>query len=229
MHFLLIAIILVLLVFGPQLWARYTFQRYAKPLDRISGTGGELARHLLDRFDMEDVQVEETTPGGDHYDPTSRTVRLAPDNYNNNSLTAVAVATHEVGHAIQHHRNESGLKLRTRLVRVAQSAQQIGAGAMLIVPIIMAITRMPSTGLLFALLGLLSMGSATLVHIVTLPVELDASFGKALPILRQGEYIKAEDEVAIRRILKAAALTYVAASLASLLNIWRWLALLRRA
>jgi Zn-dependent membrane protease YugP len=100
---------------------------------------------------------------------------------------------------------------------------------MFIVPIVMMITRIPSTGILFALLGLLSIGSATLVHLVTLPVELDASFGKALPILQQGEYIKAEDEMAIRRILKAAALTYVAASLASLLNIWRWLALLRRA
>ena len=229
MHLLLVAIILVLLVFGPQLWARYTFQRYAKPLNRISGTGGELARHLLDRFDMKEVQVEQTDPGGDHYDPASKTVRLSPDNYKNNSLTAVAVATHEVGHAIQHQRNEASLKLRTRLVRLAQSAQQIGAGAMFIVPIVMAITRMPSTGILFALLGLFSMGSATLVHLVTLPVELDASFGKALPILQQGEYIKAEDEVAIRRILKAAALTYVSASLASLLNIWRWLALLRRA
>jgi len=229
MHFLIIAIALVSLVFGPQLWARYTFQRYAKPLKRISGTGGELARHLLDRFDMEDVQAEETEPGGDHYDPVSKTVRLSPDNYKNNSLTAVAVATHEVGHAIQHQRNEASLKLRTRLVRLAQSAQQIGAGAMFIVPIVMMITRIPSTGILFALLGLLSIGSATLVHLVTLPVELDASFGKALPILQQGEYIKAEDEMAIRRILKAAALTYVAASLASLLNIWRWLALLRRA
>lgn len=229
MHFILIAIFIALLVFGPQLWARYTFRRYAETLERISGNGGELARHLLDRFDMRDVQVEQTEPGGDHYDPVSRTVRLGPDNYADNSLTAIAVATHEVGHAIQHHHNEPHLKLRTRLVRIAQSAQQIGAGAMFIVPLVMAVTHRPSAGILFVLLGLLSMGSATLVHLVTLPVELDASFGKALPILRQGEYIQAKDEVAVQRILRAAALTYVAASLASLLNIWRWFALLRRA
>ena len=73
------------------------------------------------------------------------------------------------------------------------------------------------------------MASATLVHLVTLPVEIDASFGKALPILRSGQYILPEDEVAVRRVLRAAAFTYVAGSLASLLNLARWLAFLRRA
>jgi len=68
---------------------------------------------------------------------------------------------------------------------------------------------------------------ATIVHLVTLPVEIDASFGKALPVLIEGEYIQPEDEVAVRRILRAAALTYVAASLASLLNLWRWFRILR--
>jgi Zn-dependent membrane protease YugP len=76
--------------------------------------------------------------------------------------------------------------------------------------------------------GIASMGAAAIVHLVTLPVELDASFGKALPILSRGNYISAKDEAAVRRILRAAALTYVAASLASLLNVWRWIALLRR-
>jgi len=80
-----------------------------------------------------------------------------------------------------------------------------------------------------AAIGLGSMATATLVHLVTLPVELDASFGKALPILKSGHYIEPEDEVAVTRVLRAAALTYVASSLASLLNLARWLALLRRA
>jgi Zn-dependent membrane protease YugP len=229
MHVLLIIVLLLVLILGPQWWARYTFRRYAGVLERIPGTGGELARHLLDRFELPDVGVEKTEQGGDHYDPEHRVVRLGPDNYDNNSLTAVAVAAHEVGHAIQHQRNEPKLALRTRLVRLAQTTQQIGAGAMFLLPVVMAITRAPSAGLLMGAIGLGSMASATLVHLVTLPVEIDASFGKALPMLRSGRYIRPEDEVAVRRVLRAAASTYVAGSLASLLNLARWLAFLRRA
>ena len=80
-----------------------------------------------------------------------------------------------------------------------------------------------------AAIGIGSMASATLVHLVTLPVELDASFGKALPILKSGNYIEPKDEIAVSRVLRAAALTYVASSLASLLNLARWLSFLRRA
>lgn len=227
MHFVLIFVIVISLLFGPQLWARYTFKKYAKPLKRIEGTGGELARHLLDRFDMSEVGVEKTQPGGDHYDPETRMVRLSPSNYDQNSLTAVAVAVHEVGHAIQHHRNEPNLALRTRLIKITQKAQKIGAVAMLVLPIVMMVTRAPSAGLMMLLIGLVSMGSAAVVHLVTLPVELDASFGKAMPILKEG-YIAQQDEAAVNQILKAAAWTYVAASLASLLNIGRWIALMRR-
>ena len=229
MHFVVLSVFLLLLILGPQWWATSTFRRYSKDLQRIPGTGGELARHLLDRFGMPDVPVEKTQPGGDHYDPERRAVRLSPENYAGRSLTAVAVATHEVGHAIQHQRNEPKLMLRHSLVRLAQRTQQFGAGAMLLLPIALAITRAPSAGLIMAALGLGSMAIATLVHLVTLPVEFDASFGKALPILKSGEYIEPEDEIAVSRVLRAAALTYVASSLASLLNLARWLAFLRRA
>ena len=156
-------------------------------------------------------------------------MRLSPDNYDHNSLTAVAVAAHEVGHAIQHQRNERLLALRHRLVKLAQTTQQVGAGAMLLLPIALLVTRAPSAGLIMGAIGLGSMAIATLVHLVTLPVELDASFGKALPILNAGRYIQPADEKAVRRVLRAAALTYVASSLASLLNLARWLAFLRRA
>lgn len=229
MHILLVILFLLVLIFGPQWWAQYTFRRYAEVLPRIPGTGGELARHLLDQFGMPDVAVEKTEQGGDHYDPEGRIVRLSPDNYDHNSLTAVAVAAHEVGHAIQHQRNEPKFALRHRLVKVAQTTQQLGAGAMFLLPVAVAITRAPSAGLVMAAIGLGSMASATLVHLVTLPVEIDASFGKALPILKAGDYIQSGDEAAVRRVLRAAALTYVASSLASLLNLARWFAFLRRA
>jgi Zn-dependent membrane protease YugP len=228
MHIVIAILLVLLLVFGPQWWARRTFRRYAQPSPHVPGTGAELARHLLDRFAMTDVGVERAEQGGDHYDPEHRVVRLSPENYDRNSLTAVAVAAHEVGHAIQHQRNDSRLVLRQHLVRVAQTAQQLGAGAMFLMPVAVAITRAPSAALITGAIGLASMASGTLVHLVTLPVELDASYGKALPILRDGSYVRPGDEPAVRRVLAAAALTYVAGSLASLLNLARWLAWLRR-
>lgn len=176
---------------------------------------------------MTSVKVEKTEPGNDHYDPASRTVRLSPENHDQNSLTAVAVAAHEVGHAIQHHHGSPMLMLRTRLAQLAAGAEKIGAAALVIMPFAAIITRAPSSSLLFLIAGVGSMFLATLVHLVTLPVELDASFNKALPILQKG-YISKQDEPAVKRILRAAAFTYVAGSLASLLNLWRWIAILRR-
>ncbi|MFK5912999.1 MAG: zinc metallopeptidase [Woeseiaceae bacterium] len=227
MHFILILIVVISIIFGPQWWAQYTFRHYSKTLDRLQGTGGELARHLLDRFDMKDVKVEETSPNSDHYDPTDRCVRLSPNNFNDKSLTAIAVAAHEVGHAIQHARKEPLLLWRARLVKFANAVQKLGVSAMMLMPILTAITRVPAIGGLLFLVGIGSMFLATLVHLVTLPVELDASFNKALPILEAG-YIDEGDHIKVRRVLRAAALTYFAGSLASLLNLWRWIAILRR-
>lgn len=227
MHFILILIVVLLVIFGPQLWAQYTFKRYSKPLDRIPGNGAQLARHLLQRFEVLDVQVEQTDQG-DHYDPEAKCVRLSPHNYNDHSLTAIAVAAHEVGHAIQHHRQEAKLTARTRLVKIASQSQKIGVMVMIAIPFVTLFSRSPAVGLITLLLGFASMGISTLVHLVTLPVEIDASFGKALPMLKQGNYIEAGDEKAVTRILRAAAYTYVAASLAGLLNLWRWAGMLRR-
>jgi len=228
MHIFIIIIVLLIAVFGPQLWAQYTFKRYSKPRDDIAGNGAELARHLLERLDMSHVKVEQTNEGEDHYDPTDKVVRLGPKNYAIKSLTAITVAAHEVGHAIQDHHNEAKLALRTRLFAFAQVVQQLGAGLLVLLPIIALISRSPVIGVLMFLAGIASMGVATIVHFVTLPVEYDASFNKALPILIEGNYIDEKDRPAARRILKAAALTYVAASLASLLNLWRWIAILKR-
>lgn len=226
MPYLIALLLIIAIVFGPQWWASYTFRRYSTQRDDIPGSGGELALHLLKRFAI-DAQVEQTEKG-DHYDPTVQRVRLSPGNMNGRSLTAVAVAAHEVGHAIQHHNSEPLLATRTRLITLAHWGEKVGAALMFAIPIVTLITRVPHSGLLLFLLGFCSMGLATLVHLITLPVEWDASFNKALPILREGRYIDAKDERAVRRILKAAALTYVAASLASLLNLARWLSFLRR-
>ena len=227
MHIAIPLMLILVVVFGPQLWARATFRRYAKEREDFPGTGGELARHLIERFKLEGVEVEECPSGGDHYDPRDRRVRLSPEHLDGKSLTAVAVAAHEVGHALQHAEGYRPLKARETLVKLAQFNERAGALIMLALPVITLLTRAPSAGLVMAVAGFLSLGSAVLVHLITLPVEWDASFRRALPILEAG-YLPPAELRAARRVLTAAALTYLAASLAGLLNLARWIALLRR-
>tara|TARA_B100001971_G_C18229058_1_gene562661 strand:+ start:358 stop:1044 length:687 start_codon:yes stop_codon:yes gene_type:complete len=227
MRIIIFLIFVLAIVFGPQLWTRRVFKKHSTPRQDFQGTGGEFARHLLDLMNMGHVKVE-TTPSGDHYDPMTKTVRLTQDNYDKKSLTAVTVAAHEVGHAMQDQSGYPPLKQRTRLIGVAQGAEKIGAGIMMGIPIVAMITQTPAAGLIVLYAGILTMGISTLVHLITLPVEWDASFSRALPILQRGGYLSKQDMQGARQILTAAAFTYVAASLASLLNLWRWIMLLLR-
>lgn len=222
---LLALVFLLALVYGPAYWVRRVMARHRQPANRYPGTGAELARHLLRRLDMAQVTVE-LSDMGDHYDPAARAVRLSPDNYHGRHLTAVTVAAHEVGHAIQDAVGYPPLAWRTWLVKLAVQGQRIGVAMLLAIPVLMLLTRTPAAAGLLLVAVLLSMGLAIVVHLVTLPTELDASFSRALPLLEAG-YLKPEDQRAARRILTAASLTYVAAALASLLNVWVWLRLLR--
>lgn len=225
---LLVLILLVLmLVFGPGLWVRRVLTRYSMPADRYSGSGAQLARHLLDAHGLNSVKVE-TTETGDHYDPESKAVRLTADKFDGRSLTAITVAAHEVGHALQDHQEYAPLRFRTRLVKATRGIERIGAGVLMISPFLGIVTRVPAIGLLTFAAGLLTLGTAALVHLVTLPTEFDASFSRALPMLDQHRVLKDVDRPHARRLLTAAALTYVSASLMSLLNVARWLAILRR-
>jgi uncharacterized protein len=227
MGWLLFLLLILAVVFGPGLWVKRVMQRYSEPRDRYDGTGGELARHLLDEHGLQHVGVEATAQG-DHYDPVEKVLRLTGDKLDGRSLTAVTVAAHEVGHALQDAQGYAPLRLRTRLVKAAMGAQKLGAGILITSPLLAILTRAPSVTGLMILGGFLSLGSATLVHLVTLPTEFDASFGRALPMLEEGRYLHEPDLPHARKLLKAAALTYVAASLMSLLNIARWWAILRR-
>ncbi len=226
MPLLLLFGLFVLIAWVPGMWVKRVMARHHQPADRYQGTGAELARFLLRKLDLEHVRVERTDPGTDHYDPSSRTVRLGPENYDGRSLTAVAVAAHEVGHAIQHADGYRPLVLRTQLVGVVQKVQRAGSFLLLAAPVAMLLTRSPAAGLLLLAGGLLSMGTAVLVHLLTLPTEVDASFKRALPLLEAG-VLRPEDRGGARRILTAAAFTYVAAALSSLLNVWVWLRMIR--
>lgn len=219
--------LLLLVVFGPGIWVSRVLARYSEPADRYSQTGADAARLLLDRHGLQSVAVE-STEAGDHYDPLEKVVRLTPDKFNGRSLTAITVAAHEVGHAVQDQSDYGPLRWRTRLVRIAGPVQKLGAGVLMVSPFIGALTRIPQLGLLMFLAGFLTLATSTVVHLVTLPTEFDASFGRALPMLDRHAVLRPVDRPHARRLLTAAALTYVSASLMSLLNIARWWAILRR-
>ncbi len=227
MPILVLVLVIVAVVFGPGLWVRRVMHRYSEPADRYSGTGATLARHLLDKSGLDSVSVE-LTAAGDHYDPDDKAVRLTEDKFNGHSLTAITVAAHEVGHAIQDRDGYAPLRLRSQLVRASRKFERLGAGVLLVSPFIGALTRAPALGVVMFVAGLITLGTSTLVHFATLPTEFDASFSRALPMLDQYGILKKVDRPHARRILMAAALTYVAASLMSLLNIARWWAILRR-
>jgi Zn-dependent membrane protease YugP len=223
---LFVIIIVLLLLFGPYAWAQYVLNRYSRE-EYFSGNGFELARRLLEHQALGDVTVVET-PAGDHYDPEKKVIGLTQTRCGNKSLTAVVVAAHEVGHALQDREGYPPLRTRTRLVAVAARAERLGAILMMAVPVMALVTRVPSTGLLLFLGGLGTLCIPLLVHLVTLPAEFDASFRRALPLLQEGPFIPSRDVPAARRILKACALTYVAGALMQLLNVWRWIRVLRR-
>ena len=227
MIYLIGLVLLILLAFGPQLWVRHILAKHSVPRDDFPGTGGELAEHLVDHYELNRVTVVPTDEG-DHYDPTRKTIGLTKPVMEGRSLTAVVTAAHEVGHAIQDKSSYPPLVARTRMARTAMIVEKLGAGLIMAAPLVAILLKAPSAGLATFVGAILVMGMSVAVHLVTLPVEFDASFGKALPILQQGGYLSEGDMPAARQILRACALTYVAASLASLLNIGRWIAILRR-
>ena len=224
---LLLLLLLMIFILGPQWWVKWVIGRHQKELDSIPGTGGELAIHLLEKLQISEVKVE-LTEAGDHYDPSSRKVGLSEANFSGRSLAAVAIAAHEVGHAIQHKQNMPTFKWRGRLVKLAIGSEKVGVMALMAVPLVGGLLRIPHPMIALLTIGIGSLLVGVIVHMITLPVEWDASFNKALPLLIKGQYIQPEQEAAVRQILTAAAMTYVAATLASILNIWRWLAILRR-
>ena len=215
------------LIFGPSLWVKLVMRRHSSEKPEMPGTGGELAKHLIERFSLKDVKVE-VTELGDHYDPAEKKVRLLREHYESKSLTAIAIAAHEVGHAIQDQQGDKRLSTRTKMVPVVDKVARWSVVIISLSPIIGIITRHPMPFSLLLLIGFSGFIARMMIHAVTLPIEFDASFSKALPLLREGNYISQSDEKAVTSILRAAALTYVSAALADILNLGRWIIILSR-
>ena len=219
-------VLLIALVFGPQWWVRHVLKSHGSERLDLPGTGGEFARHLLDEADLNQVTVE-VTDRGDHYDPDARAVRLLPQHFEGRSIAAVAVAAHEVSHAVQHARGERPFERRLALVGKLIWVDRIASGLLLLAPIVFIFVKAPILLAVQLAAGIALLAVHVVVHAVTLPVEFDASFGKALPAIERGRYLAPADLPRARQVLRAAAWTYVAAALATLLNVGRWFRMIR--
>lgn len=226
MPYFIFVIFIILIIFGPNLWVKYVLNKYHEPMDSLQGTGGELAEHLIERFKLHGVKLKKGGTDEDYYDPANKTVCLSPEVYDGQSLSAVAVAAHEVGHAIQFYNNEPVSHLRQRYLPKAIFIQKIGTYFLMASPFVGLAFRVPQMSLLTIFVGIITMLISVLMYVAILPEEYDASFKKALPILSEG-YIEEQHLPIIKKILKACALTYVAASLADILRLWQWIRYIR--
>ena len=209
---------------GLSLWAstvtKGRFRKYAQYTTRSRMTGAEVARNILRDNGIHDVKVERV-PGelSDHYDPSSKTLRLSQPVHDSNSIAAFGVAAHEAGHAIQHANSYVPLQFRSAWVPVAN----LGGGISMVVIILAFFLGGVETGTGTSLswLGIILFSATTIFTLVTLPVEFDAS-RRALVCLRKGSYVTENELAGTRKVLNAAAMTYVAAFVTSLLTLLYW-------
>ncbi len=206
----------MLFAFYAQNKVKSTFNRYLKVRNTRNYTGSQVARAILDRNGLKDIGIEHI--GGylsDHYDPRKKVLRLSNNVYNSNSIAAISVAAHEVGHAIQHSKGYMPLTMRNQIAPIASFASQ------LVWPLVLG-------GFIFnaSLLdvGILLYLVAIAFHVITLPVEFNAS-SRALRHLTDNGFISSEEIGPSKSVLNAAALTYVAATAVSLAQLLRLLAL----
>lgn len=209
----------IILIILPQLWVRSTLNKYSNEPSSIGRTGAEVAREILNRHGLTTVTVEATNQG-DHYDPQNKSVRLSENFYHGKSLAAVTVAAHECGHAIQDAENYGFMKLRALVTPVVQVCQ---FGPILLVFSLMLTAFLASPiWKITAIIGLFMYIGIFFFQVLTLPVELDASFVRAVPVLEGSGYISNDEKENAKKILQACAFTYVAAALFSLVEIIRW-------
>ncbi len=212
----ILIIIGIVITLGAQMKMSSTFNKYSKVRNRRGMTGREAAEQILRANGLHDVRVGHVSGNlSDHYDPRTKMVNLSDATYNQTSVAAVGVAAHECGHALQHSLGYAPLNMRTAILPVANF------GSMAAMPlIIIGLFMTGETSVLLINLGIIAFSAAVLFQIVTLPVEFNAS-SRAVEILGKSG-ILAQDEIQpTRKVLSAAAMTYVAAVAASLLQLLR--------
>ena len=208
-------VIILLLPLYAQFKVKGTYKKYDKVHGMNGYTGAEVARMILDRNGLRHVRIEET-PGvlSDHYDPSSKVVRLSSGNYHGTSLAGVAVAAHEVGHAIQDAEGYAYSRFRHALVPVANWSSNL-SWIFIMIGLFASLTNM-------LLLGIILMAAGVLFQIVTLPVEFNAS-SRAMRLLTEYGLITSEEAPKSRKVLSAAAFTYVAGAMVAVAELVRLL------
>jgi uncharacterized protein len=206
------------------LWAQWnvssSFKKYSNYSNMRGYTACDVARMILDRNGLQDVQIERVSGNlSDHYDPKTRVVRLSDSVYASTSVAALGVAAHEVGHAIQHQQGYVPLKVRSAIVPITQ------IGSTLSWPIILIGFFMNSRPLVIMGIALFSL--VALFQLITLPVEYNAS-NRALATLSNYGILQGEDLIGAQKVLNAAALTYVAALIVTIANLLRVILLAKR-
>lgn len=211
----------LLITMSAHFYIRYWYKKASKIEHKRNMTGKEVARLILDRNGLQHVTVEEQ-PGflTDHYDPRSKTVRLSTANYNESNISAVSVAAHEVGHAIQDKENYYFLKLRSLIAPVVGFASYIGYFAVLIGIIATTFSTFLAQGVLLIKIGIAAELIVLLFQVITLPVEFDASKRALIKIQEEG-IVDSEELRTSKKMLTSAALTYVAGVLTTLLEVIR--------
>ena len=206
-----------------------TFNRYAKVLSASGLTGAETARRILEANGIYDVTIQRVSGNlTDHYNPSTKTVNLSESTYDRTSVAAVGVAAHECGHVIQHHTNYAPINFRTALVGPANLGSKLSWPLILIGLILGgAGTSGTEIGMILVNIGILLFCLAVLFQIVTLPVEFNAS-SRALVQLETLGILGHDEKKKAKKVLKAAALTYVAAVASSLLQLLRLILIARR-
>ena len=220
MHPVVIILPAAVLIFGPRAWVNRLLKKHNKKELDVPVTAREFARNVLDSKGLQLVKVE-STDIGDHYDQYAKAVRLARSRIDRKSLAAFTTAAHEVSHALQDAADYPPFVWRTHLSKVAQMAGQLGAVMLVAVPLVALSTRrpFPFRALGSTIFGI--MGTGLVAQLAALPSELDASFNRAIPMLRRGIFPDERIKDA-RSILTACSMTYVAAAMVSLLNFWPW-------
>ncbi|HKK73244.1 MAG TPA: zinc metallopeptidase [Candidatus Krumholzibacteria bacterium] len=209
---------------GLSFWAsartKGAFQKYSQTTTRRGLTGAQIAEAILRDHGISDVRVEPVAGKlSDHYDPRTKTLRLSEGVYGSRSMAAAGVAAHEVGHAIQHARAYAPLKFRSAWVPVANFSS--GLSMFVIIAAFFLGGTATALGHTAAIVGVTLFGATTVFTLITLPVEFDAS-RRAMATLQRGGYMTRDELGGAKKVLDAAALTYVAAAVTSILTLLYW-------
>ena len=214
--YIVVMVVGMLISGAAALWVRSSYKKYSKQMSASGLTGAQTARMILDRNNLSNVRVEPVAGQlTDHYDPRSKTVRLSEGNFGQNSIAAVSVAAHEVGHAIQDATGYAPMKLRSGLFPIVNFAGQLWFPLFFIAFITGVGT---ATGQLFIQLAALAFLGILAFHVVTLPVEINAST-RAYGLLTRYGILSHSEAGGTKRVLTAAAFTYIAAALTALLTL----------